>query len=121
MNKDGENCGGPLHTAVTCWLAAVRAARQGHGCSVCTDLSLFLPICCHKQLDILAVYRSKPRPTTDVLRKPVKTSIPPKNYSSNDGIILNAFVIHSLAPREVRLLIRKSIFICYRFFSFRAE
>lgn len=102
---------GPLCNAVTCWLAAVRATRQGHSCGVCINFSPFLPICCHNQLDILAVYRSKPRLATTVLRKTVKTSIPPN--SSNDGII---FMICSSVLSEVHLLIRKSVFLC--FFAF---
>lgn len=124
MGKDPESwdlwwCrGSPIHWSVPQWLTVVGAVRQSYICSVLlTFLSSFLPICCHKQLDILATSSSKPRLTTKALRRPVKITNQPMSNSSNAGIILIYFMICCLVLSWVYLLIRKSIFL-YSFFSF---
>lgn len=79
MGKDAESWdlwwsgGSPGHCSVLWWLTVVGAARQSYIWSnLFAFLSSFLPICCHKQLGMLSTSSSKPRVTTEALRRPMK-------------------------------------------------
>jgi len=72
--------GSSIYWSVPQWLTVVGAAMQSYICSaLLTFLSSFRPICCHKQLGILATSSSKPRVTTKALRRSMKITNKPVN------------------------------------------